>query len=113
MASSMNINSPSNLSPSQVQAKRMLYVKSVIRMLRLCGSKYQQLLSHKDGLKSFHSAVVHLLTIIDNVTAANSDRKYAETEAINLMMEVVGSFQSQGEFTSRYRMNGIVTLCAE
>lgn len=53
--------------PSQVKAKRILYVKSIVRLLRLCGSKYQQLLSTPDGLKSFHSAIFNLLTLISGV----------------------------------------------
>lgn len=47
--------------------KRMLYVKTVVRMLRLCGSKYQQLLSTKEGLSSYHAAVNDLLNLIENV----------------------------------------------
>lgn len=101
MASSMHINCSSSLTPSQIQAKRILYVKSIVRLLRLCGSKYQQLLSTKDGLKSFHAAVIHLTTMIENITSGGADQQYNETEAVNLMIEVVGSLQSQGEFTSR------------
>lgn len=47
--------------------KRTLYVKTVVRMLRLCGSKYQQLLSTKEGLSSYHSSVNDLLNLIENV----------------------------------------------
>lgn len=47
--------------------KRLLYVKTVVRMLRLCGSKYQQLLSTKEGLSSYQSAVNDLLSLIENV----------------------------------------------
>lgn len=50
---------------SQLQAKRILYVKSIVRLLRLCGSKYQQLLTTPDGLKSFHSAIFNLLSLIN------------------------------------------------
>lgn len=53
--------------PSQLHAKRILYVKSIVRLLRLCGSKYQQLLTTPDGLKSFHSAISNLLTLINGV----------------------------------------------
>lgn len=57
---------------SQLQAKRILYVKSIVRLLRLCGSKYQQLLATPDGLKSFHSAIFNLLTLINGVVAKGS-----------------------------------------
>lgn len=53
--------------PSQLQAKRILYVKSIVRLLRLCGSKYQQLLTTPDGLKSFHTAIFNLLALINGV----------------------------------------------
>lgn len=56
-----------NQQKSQLQAKRILYVKSLVRLLRLCGSKYQQLLATPDGIKSFQCAVINLLTLIDNV----------------------------------------------
>lgn len=57
---------------SQLQAKRILYIKSIVRMLRLCGSKYQQLLTTPDGSKSFHSAIVNLLTLVNGaVTKGN------------------------------------------
>lgn len=52
---------------SQLQAKRILYVKSLVRMLRLCGSKYQQLLTTEDGFKSFHKAIYNLLALINGV----------------------------------------------
>lgn len=52
---------------SQLQAKRILYVKSIVRLLRLCGSKYQQLLTTPDGSKSFHSAIFNLLALINGV----------------------------------------------
>lgn len=52
---------------SQLQAKRILYVKSIVRLLRLCGSKYQPLLTTPDGLKSFHSAICNLLSLINGV----------------------------------------------
>lgn len=52
--------------------KRVLYVKTVVRMLRLCGSKYQQLLTTKEGLSSYHSAVNDLLNLIENISKGKS-----------------------------------------
>lgn len=49
-----------------LQSKRLLYVKSIVRMLRLCGSKYQQLMSTADGQISFNAAVNNLMTLINN-----------------------------------------------
>lgn len=49
-----------------LQSKRLLYVKSIVRMLRLCGSKYLQLMATGDGQISFNAAVNNLLTLINN-----------------------------------------------
>lgn len=49
-----------------LQSKRILYVKSIVRMLRLCGSKYQQLMATADGQISFNAAVHNLMTLINN-----------------------------------------------
>lgn len=65
-------------------------------MLRLCGSKNQQLLATPDGIKAFHTAVLDLLGLILGV--ATKDK---HGEIVHLMIEVVGSLQSQGEFTSK------------
>lgn len=54
---------------SQMRAKRILYVKSIVRLLRLCGSKYQQLLTTADGSKSFNSAIFNLLTLISSIAS--------------------------------------------
>lgn len=59
-----------SISTYHMQAKRLLYVRTMIRLLRLCCSKYQQLLLSKDGVKSFQSAVRHLLNMIE-VTLKN------------------------------------------
>ncbi len=66
-ASDMRPQSEVTTSSSQKHSllKRVLYVKTVVRMLRLCGSKYQQLLTTKEGLSSYHSAVNDLLNLIE------------------------------------------------
>lgn len=63
----LHTNTEQNQSLSQLQAKRILYVKSIVRMLKLCGSKYQQLLQTADGVKSFHASANNLLILIDSV----------------------------------------------
>lgn len=54
-------------SESQMHAKHILYVKNVVRMLRICGSRHHQLLSTAEGLSSFHSAVVDLIDMIEAI----------------------------------------------
>lgn len=63
----MRPQSESTSSQKHSLLKRTLYVKTVVRMLRLCGSKYQQLLSTKEGLSSYHSAVNDLLNLVESV----------------------------------------------
>lgn len=112
-----------NQLPSQLQAKRILYVKSIVRLLRLCGSKYQQLLTTPDGLKSFHTAIFNLLALINGVVTKGKPIVFEsikvwtkltcvwiyeknqienELDGISMMNEIVGSIQLQGEFTSRW-----------
>lgn len=56
-----------NTSESQMQAKHILYVKNVVRMLRICGSRHHQLLLTTEGLSSFHSAVVDLIDMTEAI----------------------------------------------
>lgn len=103
---------------SQVQSKRILYVKTIVRMLRLCGSKSQQLLTTPEGVKAFHTTVIDLIKLIEGVVSrgkcpliqsfpSQSIWKFHfyfienQHDSIHMMIEIVGSLQSQGEFTSR------------
>lgn len=97
----------------QSQAKRILYVKTIVRLLRLCGSKNQQLLTTADGVTAFRAAVMRLLNAIDELAGGGqleqSERAEAvergmpitDREIVDLMIEVVGSLQLPGEFTSK------------
>lgn len=63
----MTIRNEEISTSTQFQSKRLLYVRSVTRLLRACGSKYQQLLTTDEGLKAFRSSVAALLTMINDV----------------------------------------------
>lgn len=97
-ASSMHVNSPSPLAQHQIQAKRILYVKTVVRLLRLCGSKYQQLLSTKDGQRTYHAAVLRLMDVVHAITSAGV---CVDADTGDLIIEIVRSLELPGEFTSR------------
>lgn len=94
----MHVNSPSPMAAHQIQSKRILYVKTIVRLLRLCGSKYQQLLSTKDGQAAYYSAVIRLLETVDSVTSAGVCN---DSNTSDFMIEIVGSLQLPGEFTSK------------
>jgi hypothetical protein len=84
--------------PSQIQAKRILYVRSSVRLLKGCGQKLSSMLAKKEGKQMFQEACVGLLGLIaDCFEGAGSKEK--ELEATNLMFEVVGSIDSQNEST--------------
>lgn len=99
----------------QSQAKRILYVKTIVRLLRLCGSKNQQLLTTADGVAAFRAAVMRLLNAIDELAGGGSAKAepseqaeavercmpITDREIVDLMIEVVGSLQLPGEFTSK------------
>lgn len=61
-------NAPVQLA-SQVQSKRILYVKTIVRMLRLSGSKNQQLLTTPEGVKAFQTTVIDLIKLTEGVVA--------------------------------------------
>lgn len=86
---------------SQFQAKRILYVRSIVRLLRTCGSKYQQLLSTKPGTQAFHNSVLTLLTVIENILIKLDSTKERTIEGNNLMMEIICSLQTLNPATSK------------
>ncbi|XP_039453437.1 ectopic P granules protein 5 homolog isoform X1 [Culex pipiens pallens] len=112
VASAMKFNPGNPLESSalqsQVQAKRILYVRTTVRLLNACGAKYQKLLGTKQGVQAFHNAVLGLLNTIETVLLQIRTVKDREFEAKNLMAEVVVSLQSQGEYTSRLFVEAIV-----
>lgn len=86
----------------QLQAKRICYTRSIVRLLRLCAAKNPRLLETKEGLPAMKSAVYELLDTIENIAQkSNSPREELEKEVQNLMMEVCGSIQTQSEHTSK------------
>lgn len=99
-----NVGIERSASGTETQAKRILYVKTIVRLLRLCGSKYQQLLATSDGLGAFRAAVGRLLDLIDGLAsvAGAEAASIGQRETVDLMIEMVGSLQLPGEFTSKY-----------
>ncbi|XP_055529929.1 ectopic P granules protein 5 homolog [Wyeomyia smithii] len=93
---------------SQTQTKRILYVRSTVRLLNACGAKYHKLLGTKQGVQAFHNAVLGLLNTIETVLLQVKLTKDREFEARNLMAEVIVSLQSQGENTSKLFIEAII-----
>ncbi|XP_058832543.1 ectopic P granules protein 5 homolog [Topomyia yanbarensis] len=93
---------------SQIQTKRILYVRTTVRLLNACGSKYQKLLGTKQGLQAFQNAVLGLLNTIETVLLQIRSVKDREFDAKNLMAEVVVSLQSQGEYSRKFFIEAII-----
>ena len=73
-----------------------------MKLLRLCASKNPRLIETKEGLEAMKSSIHHLLETIENLAVKSDEpRDVQEKEVQNLMIEICGSIQSQGEMTSR------------
>lgn len=92
---------------SEINAKRLLYVRMMTRLLRGCGTKYQQLLSSVDGTKAFNGVIIDLLSLIENATK-NEKETDRESIVTSLFMEILGSLQSQSESTARLSVNAVI-----
>lgn len=92
---------------SEINAKRLLYVRMMTRLLRGCGTKHHQLVATQDGTQAFNSVIVDLLCLIENST---KNEKESDRESIvrTLFMEVLGSLQSQSEATARLSVGAVI-----
>lgn len=70
-----------NLQPTIVTAKRMIYVRSVVRLLKSCDAKLHQLLSTKAGQELFNDAFKEFLNLVDSCVVD-------EFEATNLIITI-------------------------
>lgn len=77
-----------NVQKTIVTAKRMAYVRSVVRMLKTSDAKLHQLMSTKQGQEMFHQACIALLTSIESCFSHASDDG-ASLEAFNLLSPIV------------------------
>jgi len=90
--------------PTNAVAKRSLYARSIVRLLRGCAAKNQRLLSTKKGQRSLTSAFLGLLNDMNNILNGLSASKTLEDrqkEALNLMVEIILPTQTQSEETSK------------
>lgn len=86
-----------NIQPSVLIAKRMAYVRSIVRLLRSCDAKLHQLMSTKNGRDLFNDACGSLLNLIDTCYL-NADETQIN-EVVNLVVTILqgmGSPESTG-----------------
>lgn len=77
-----------NVQKTVVTAKRMAYVRSVVRLLKSSDAKLHQLMETKQGQEMFHQACIALLNSIESCFINASDES-ATIEATNLMVTVL------------------------
>lgn len=108
-----------NVQKTVVTAKRMAYVRSIVRLLKGSDAKLHQLMSTKQGQEMFHQACMVLLTSIESCfTDGNDDMTM---EATSLLIPIIQSMsvpESTAKlFTSAIGLwqsssqTGNVTLC--
>lgn len=77
-----------NVQRTVVTAKRMAYVRSVVRLLKGCDAKLHQLVATKQGQDMFNQACVSLLASVE--ACFTSDTSEASSmEASNLLIPIV------------------------
>lgn len=93
-----------NVQQSVLMAKRMAYVRSVVRLLRSCDAKLHQLMSSKQGQDLFNEACGSLLNLIDSCFL-NSDETQTN-EVVNLVVTIIQGM-ALPESTGNLFANGI------
>lgn len=81
------IQSKENIQPSVLIAKRMAYVRSIVRLLRSCDAKLHQLMSTKQGKDMFSDACCALLNLIETCFL-NADETQT-SEIVNLIVTIL------------------------
>lgn len=76
-----------NIQKTVVTAKRMTYVRSVVRLLKGCDAKLHQLMATRQGQEMFHQACMGLLTSIESCFTINHNED-ASREATNLLLPI-------------------------
>lgn len=90
---------------SVVTAKRMAYVRSVVRLLKGSDAKLHQLMSTKQGQEMFHQACIGLLSSLESCFNFGDDDG-SNMEATNLLIPIVQGM-AVPESTSRLFADGI------
>lgn len=75
-----------NMQKSVITAKRMAYVRSIVRILKSCDAKLNHLMSTQQGREMFHQAGISLLNSIENCFTNSQDN---ELEATNLLIPIL------------------------
>lgn len=77
-----------NIQKTVVTAKRMAYIRSVVRLLKASDAKLHQLMASKQGQDMFHQACMSLISSIESCFSNNSNEE-SSLEASNLLIPIV------------------------
>ena len=80
-------NDDQNIQKTVVTAKRMTYVRSVVRLLKGCDAKLHQLMATKQGQEMFHQACMALLSSIESCFTSSHDE--SSREATTLLLPII------------------------
>ncbi|XP_055908978.1 ectopic P granules protein 5 homolog isoform X2 [Eupeodes corollae] len=84
-------------------AKRILYARFIVKLLRMCATKHNKLVATKDGFKAFSTALQELMDLMErSVVIFCTTKKERDQEALNLMIEIIVSMQSHNQETSKF-----------
>lgn len=88
---------------NSARAKRMLYVRVYVQLLRMCAAKHVKLIETMQGIKAFKNACIELLNVMDEIVESqNKDPENQAAEASNLMVQVLLPMDIQAEAISKY-----------
>jgi ectopic P granules protein 5 len=74
-----------NIQKSVVTAKRMAYVRSIVRIMKSCDAKLNQLMTTQQGREMFNQAVISLMNSISNCFMNSQG---SEIEVTNLLIPI-------------------------
>ncbi|CAG9807355.1 unnamed protein product [Chironomus riparius] len=92
-------NQAQNVQQTYLTAKRMAYVRSVVRLLKSCDAKLHQLIITENGKQMINEAFIEFLNLIDSVVTD-------EMEATNLVVTITDNM-SVPENTANLFVGGI------
>ncbi|CRK89101.1 CLUMA_CG002515, isoform A, partial [Clunio marinus] len=78
-----------NLQKTSVTAKRMGYVRSIVRLLKGCDAKLHQLMETKKGQEMFHQACISLFSSIESCVSNGITDEATTMEMTNLLIPIV------------------------
>lgn len=76
----------SNIQKSVITAKRMAYVRSIVRIMKSCDAKLNQLMSTQQGREMFNQAGISLMNSIESCFVNSHD---ADMEVTNLLIPIL------------------------